>query len=237
MFYRHCQSVSRPSGKRARRRETARLVQRQGAARRSGKTRLAVAPPRLLESFLPYECWSFWQTQLCSLKTTSYRTNQEFCTHQLSRMCTPRWANLIPSSFHVFADYFSPWVQLLIAPRHANERNFGLGFENRQRVAVRNTVFLSSCRCSLDFVPTPPFLGLQRASQPLACIPRTTTSDNANYQSWFWSHGATRTPSTRCQDTQTCPARRPISLASAYALCVCQGIQWSWVECHNFYSK
>ena len=36
-----------------------------------------------LQSSLPYyECWPFWQTQLCSLKTTSYRTNQEFCTHQ-----------------------------------------------------------------------------------------------------------------------------------------------------------
>jgi hypothetical protein len=39
-----------PSGKRARRREAARLAQRQGAARRSGKTRPAVAPPRLPES-------------------------------------------------------------------------------------------------------------------------------------------------------------------------------------------
>jgi hypothetical protein len=58
-------AVSGPSGKRARRREAARLAQRQGAARRSGKTRLAVAPPRLLGSFLPCECWSFWQTQLC----------------------------------------------------------------------------------------------------------------------------------------------------------------------------
>jgi hypothetical protein len=53
-------------GKRARRREAARLAQRQGAARRSGKTRPTVAPPRLLESFLPCECWSFRQTQLCS---------------------------------------------------------------------------------------------------------------------------------------------------------------------------
>jgi hypothetical protein len=35
--------VSGPSGKRARRPEAARLAQRQGAARRSGKTRLAVA--------------------------------------------------------------------------------------------------------------------------------------------------------------------------------------------------
>jgi hypothetical protein len=41
-------SVSGASGKRARRREAARLAQRQGAARRG---RLAVAPPRLLESF------------------------------------------------------------------------------------------------------------------------------------------------------------------------------------------
>jgi hypothetical protein len=61
--------VSGPQRQRARRREAARLAQRQGAARRSGKTRpafAAFAPPRLLESFLPpCECWSFWQTQLC----------------------------------------------------------------------------------------------------------------------------------------------------------------------------
>ena len=112
----------------------------------------------------------------------------------------------------LFADYFSPWVQL--APPHVDERNFRLDFENGLRVAVRDTVFLSSCRCSLDFVPTPPLLGLQRTSQPLACIPRTTTSDNANYQSWFWSHGEAR--QARGAKTQPFPARRPISLASAY---------------------
>jgi hypothetical protein len=53
--------VSGPSGKRAR------LAQRQGAARRSGKARPAVAPPRLPERSLPCECWSFRQTQLCSV--------------------------------------------------------------------------------------------------------------------------------------------------------------------------
>jgi hypothetical protein len=44
--------VSGPRGNRARRREAARLAQRQGAARRSGKTRPAVAPPRLSAKFL-----------------------------------------------------------------------------------------------------------------------------------------------------------------------------------------
>jgi hypothetical protein len=44
--------VSGPSGKRARQREAARLAQRQGAARRSGKTRPAVAPPQLLRKLL-----------------------------------------------------------------------------------------------------------------------------------------------------------------------------------------
>jgi hypothetical protein len=46
--------VSGPSGKKARRREAARLAQRQGAARRSGKTRPAVAPPR------PYSCLAIY---------------------------------------------------------------------------------------------------------------------------------------------------------------------------------
>jgi hypothetical protein len=56
-----------PSGKRARRREAARLAQRQGAARRSGKTRPAVAPPRLPESFFALRVLVVRQTQLCSL--------------------------------------------------------------------------------------------------------------------------------------------------------------------------
>jgi hypothetical protein len=47
MSYRHCKlPVSGPIGKRARRREAARLARRQGAARRSGKTRPAVTTPR-----------------------------------------------------------------------------------------------------------------------------------------------------------------------------------------------
>jgi hypothetical protein len=47
MSYRHCKlPVSGPNGKRARRREAARLARRQGAARRSGKTRPAVTTPR-----------------------------------------------------------------------------------------------------------------------------------------------------------------------------------------------
>jgi hypothetical protein len=41
--------VSGPSGNRARRHEAARLAQRQGAARRSGKTRPAIATPQLPE--------------------------------------------------------------------------------------------------------------------------------------------------------------------------------------------
>jgi hypothetical protein len=46
--------VSGPSGKRARRREAARLAQRQGAPRRSGKARpVLLAPPRLLQGSLP----------------------------------------------------------------------------------------------------------------------------------------------------------------------------------------
>jgi hypothetical protein len=48
--------VSGPSGKRARRREAARLAQRQGAPRRSDKARpvlLAPPPPRLLQGSLP----------------------------------------------------------------------------------------------------------------------------------------------------------------------------------------
>jgi hypothetical protein len=69
---------------------------------------------------------------------------------------------------------------------------------------------------------------------PAMCIPWTTTSDNANYQSCFWSHGEAGTPRPK---TQTCPARRPISLASAYLVRVAQGLQCSWVEYQNFYSK
>jgi hypothetical protein len=120
----------------------------------------------------------------------------------------------------LFADYFSPWVQL--APRHVDERNYRLDLKNGLHVAVRDTVFLSSCRCSLDFVPTPPFLGLQRTSQPPACIPRTTTSDNANYQSWF---GATAK-----RAKHEAPRHRHFQLGGQFrslvrTLCVCQGIQ------------
>jgi hypothetical protein len=97
-------------------------------------------------------------------------------------------------------------------------------------MAVRNTVFLSSCRCSLD-APTPPFLGMKRASQSLACIPRTTTSDNANYQSWFWSHAK--------RAKHEAPRHSHFQLGGQFrslvrTLCVRQG---SWVKCRNFYSK
>jgi hypothetical protein len=67
--------VSGPRGNRARRREAARLAQRQGAARRSGKTRPAVAAPHSAQ-LLPYECWSFWQTQLCSLNNKLQNYNK-----------------------------------------------------------------------------------------------------------------------------------------------------------------
>jgi hypothetical protein len=37
--------------------------------------------------------------------------------------------------------------------------------------AVRNTVFLSSCHCSLNIAPHPfVFLGMKRALQPLALL-------------------------------------------------------------------
>ena len=47
--------VSGPSGKRARRREAARLAQRQGAARRSGKTRPAFTAPQLPQKLFALE--------------------------------------------------------------------------------------------------------------------------------------------------------------------------------------
>ena len=59
--------VSGPRGNRARRREAARLAQRQGAARRSGKTRPAVAAPQLLQKlFALGVIATFWKA-LCSL--------------------------------------------------------------------------------------------------------------------------------------------------------------------------
>jgi hypothetical protein len=64
--------VSGPSGKRARRREVARLAQRQGAARRSGKTscpREWESPcPRERESPCPRREWESWlRADACSL--------------------------------------------------------------------------------------------------------------------------------------------------------------------------
>jgi hypothetical protein len=71
--------VSGPRGNRARRREAARLAQRQGAARCGRLLRRLI----LQSSFaLAYERTSFWQTQLCSLtKQQATELQQEFCTH------------------------------------------------------------------------------------------------------------------------------------------------------------
>ena len=83
-------------------------------------------------------------------------------------------------------------------------------------------------------VPTPPFVGLQRTSQPLACIPRTTTSQTPITRVGF---GATAK-----RAKHEAPRHSHFQLGGQFrslvrTLCVCQGIQWSWVECRNFYSK
>jgi hypothetical protein len=67
--------VSGPSGKRARRREAARLAQRQGTARRSGKTQPAVAPPRLPESLFALRVLVVpANAAVLTNQSTSYRT-------------------------------------------------------------------------------------------------------------------------------------------------------------------
>jgi hypothetical protein len=78
-------SVSGPSGKRARRREPARLARRQGAARRSGKTRPAVVPPRLPESFFALRVLVVPANAAVLSKQQATELPQEFCTHQGGR--------------------------------------------------------------------------------------------------------------------------------------------------------
>jgi hypothetical protein len=60
-------------------------------------------------------------------------------------------------------------------------------------------------------------------------------TNNANYQSWFWSHCEAR--QARGARTQPFPAIGGQFRSLVRTLCVCQGIQWSWVECRNFCSK
>ena len=83
-------------------------------------------------------------------------------------------------------------------------------------------------------VPTPPFVGLQRTSQPLACIPRTTTSQTPITRVGF---GATAK-----RAKHEAPRHSHFQLGGQFrslvrTLCVCQRIQWSWLECRTFYSK
>ena len=83
-------------------------------------------------------------------------------------------------------------------------------------------------------VPTPPFVGLQRTPQPLACIPRTTTSQTPITRVGF---GATAK-----RAKHEAPRHSHFQLGGQFrslvrTLCVRQGIQWSWVKCRNFYSK
>ena len=68
--------VSGPRGNRARRREAARLAQRQGAARRSGKTRPAVAPPRLLQKLFALRVIVTLWKALCSLNNKLQNYNK-----------------------------------------------------------------------------------------------------------------------------------------------------------------
>jgi hypothetical protein len=80
-------------------------------------------------------------------------------------------------------------------------------------------------------VPTPPFVGLQRTSQPLACIPRTTTSQTPITRVGF---GATAK-----RAKHEAPRHSHFQLGGQFrslvrTLCVRQG---SWVKCRNFYSK
>ena len=86
--------------------------------------------------------------------------------------------------------------------------------------AIFASGFLCIANYPMDFV------------RPTACMQRTTTCANANYQSWFLSHGG----SARAK-TQACPARRPILLASAYLVRVEGTPVELGGECHNFYSK
>ena len=80
-------------------------------------------------------------------------------------------------------------------------------------------------------VPTPPFVGLQRTSQPLACIPRTTTSQTPITRVGF---GATAK-----RAKHEAPRHSHFQLGGQFrslvrTLCVRRG---SWVKCRNFYSK
>ena len=78
--------VSGPRGNRARRREAARLAQRQGAARRSGKTRPAFTAPQLLQKLFALESDRHSLERLCSLinklNNKLYRTTTRVLTHQ-----------------------------------------------------------------------------------------------------------------------------------------------------------
>jgi hypothetical protein len=62
--------------------------------------------------------------------------------------------------------------------------------------------------------------------RPTTCIQRTTTCVNANYQSWVLSHGEAGAP--RHTHVQLEGQFRSL----VHTLCVWQGPQWSWVECH-----
>jgi hypothetical protein len=70
--------ASGPSGNRVRRREAARLAQRQGAARRSGKTRPAVAAPHSAKALCPgvlvTQANAAMPTKAQPIDSTSYRT-------------------------------------------------------------------------------------------------------------------------------------------------------------------
>jgi hypothetical protein len=75
--------VSGPNGKKARRREAARLAQRQGAARRSGKTRPAVTPPRLSAKLLcPRSAGSLANAAVLSNQKATERQQQVLYSSQ-----------------------------------------------------------------------------------------------------------------------------------------------------------
>ena len=67
--------------------------------------------------------------------------------------------------------------------------------------------------------------------RPQTCIQRTTTSDNANCQSCFLTHA--EASARRHKHVQLEGQFRLL----VHILCVWQELQWSCVECHNFYSK